>query len=374
MSITVVMILSVLFLLGGLFYLGKKHQRPGEQLGISVLRIIKNDSHTALLIITMGVLLSQALLAGSIHPANELHISSEGRMLQHLVISFLGFLMTVFFIDAVEEVATGKSKQMGKSTFNVSVRIILSATLSLLIPLGNLFLIAKGLGDHNTLLDWFTKLTSSPGEWARYVQYYKLPHNYDPASDISYTVFGALMAEVAALITTFLEFMSVTNIKDDKKGKDKSTDGKGAADSAGSKNDEKKGDESSTKGNVYSDDDLNNSSSLKAATLLAKDDASIKPLAQLLHTIFLGLNVEKVLDASLFVLMQARLRTKLTAAAGAETAKLKELLGVYTNRVPDATELAAIQSPTSKIGYAGKYSTIKNLIKSEVTNGFTPAK
>lgn len=344
-----------------LFYIGNKYKLEGEEPGEGVMRLINDRKKTALLIATFGILFSEALLAGSIHPENELYVSPEGRMAQHLVISFIGFLVTVNFNSLIIELRNPEIRKK-YSLWNIIFRLALSGILSIAIPLANIFLIAKGLGHHNTMLDWIFKITHSADNWDAYKSYYGLAADYDPLTNMPYALFGTIIGVGVAFLLILLEVSSIYSVfkedKDNKKSKENKDESKnGKSDKSDSNKSDKK--------------DKDNSDSKQRATLeykVAKILAKSGKENELYDFIYDTTNSSKV-PTAIYALVQSRLREiagkfELEKDDNKKKVLAKALLGVLVNKLPNDSELKDFTDEKKQYGCASSsYDEYKHLIE-----------
>jgi len=370
MEFTVLIGLCAILGIGALFYLGARHALPHEEPGDGVLRMVRNTHRTALLGATLAILFSEALLAGSIHPLNELYVSSEGRMTQHLVISFIGFLSTVFFMDSLEEITSGSYKER-YSIWTMLIRVGLSSLLAIGVPPTNIFMIAKGLGHQNTLADFFYKLFHSATAWENYVSYYRLPTGYDPLAMLPYSLVGTIVGVLVAFILILLELSIVYDkLSRDKRKESIEKTNKQSTDSdktGSDKSDSGKTDPANSKETVKID---KSTLEYKSAHHLAKDPGSVNDLYIQLNKIINGSN----LPTQIYSIIQAHIRTVLgqIVAEPNKNNHKKQLVGIYCNKRPEQKEYREAGDITKRFGAGGDIKALEKLLKAEYI--ITPTK
>lgn len=185
-TITVVGLATILAFMVWAWYITRREKKPFGEI-ISVMLVHHRES--LFIGVVLVIYLAEAMLAASVHPANQTLPNPLARFISHFAISITGMAASVSFVR--ECAAVFEPKIDAGSIAARSVVAIISLILAWTIPVLNATLIAAGLGEDLKfslfMADYFFFWISQE-EFQRMVTYYGGALDYRSWAGMSYVL------------------------------------------------------------------------------------------------------------------------------------------------------------------------------------------
>lgn len=217
-----------------------------RKLGIKMIDMFATNVETVLVMLTIFFLISEAFIAGSIHPANELYIDGNGRTIAHLMISLAG--MTAIF-SIPKTLREFKNAETSKVALTFLLLLFIGVAVG--VPIANIHLIGHGLGNSRLLGDTIKEFFYTTENWENYCYFMDYPEKYSVWSSMPYIFKAVVIGNIITTIFFIIESLySVIYGKgepapadDANKGGKSKDDGKKADDKGKKKEDDPKKEE-----------------------------------------------------------------------------------------------------------------------------------
>lgn len=186
--ITLIFAVAVIILMSIAFYNAKK-KNPDKDPGIDVLLSINSNKVAWSVVITVCLLLSECIIAGTITQVGEVQSAFIGRLVQHIVVSLAGFVFAMGFFNYLATLFT-------KFTFVDAFLTIFCLVLMIYAPYANLQLIAAGYKSTFYLTEFWFQHTTPSADWTTYLHSRNLPEEYNATDRMPYPLLGCLFANI----------------------------------------------------------------------------------------------------------------------------------------------------------------------------------